>query len=141
MLGDAAQWPNANACMTDHLTRLQQDGVVVPGLDPETAVRLITGASSQASQRIGNSKDPEATSKKVVAAFKQLLEGLHKGLTGRPGSLGSLAQAGQSPYQRPQDTRRPKFTRPATSCLARLPAIHAPLASASPIRKIDAWPL
>ncbi|TIO44105.1 MAG: TetR/AcrR family transcriptional regulator, partial [Mesorhizobium sp.] len=29
-----------------------------------------------ASQRIANAKDPEATSKKVVAAFKQLLEGL-----------------------------------------------------------------
>ena len=79
VLGDPAQWPNANACiasMTDHLTRLQQEGVVVPDLDPETAARLINGASSQASQRIANSNDPEATSKKAIAAFKQLLEGL-----------------------------------------------------------------
>ncbi|MER9409902.1 TetR/AcrR family transcriptional regulator [Mesorhizobium sp. M0589] len=81
VLGDPAQWPNANACvgsMTDHLTALQQEGVVVPGVDPETAARLINGASSQAAQRIANSSDPEATSKTVVAAFKQLLEGLLK---------------------------------------------------------------
>ena len=81
VLGDPAQWPNANACvgsMTDHLTSLQQEGVVVPGVDPETAARLINGASSQAAQRIANSNDPEATSKAVVAAFKQLLEGLLK---------------------------------------------------------------
>jgi len=79
VLGDPAQWPNANACvgsMTDHLTALQREGVVVPGVDPETAARLINGASSQAAQRIANSNDPEATSKIVVAAFKQLLEGL-----------------------------------------------------------------
>ncbi|TGU56515.1 TetR/AcrR family transcriptional regulator, partial [Mesorhizobium sp. M2D.F.Ca.ET.147.01.1.1] len=37
---------------------------------------LINGASSQAAQRIANSEDPEATSKKAIAAFKQLLEGL-----------------------------------------------------------------
>lgn len=81
VLGDPAQWPNANACvasMADHLATLQEEGVVVASLDPETAARLINGASSQASQRIANSKDPEATSKKVVAAFKQLLEGLLK---------------------------------------------------------------
>ena len=81
VLGDPAQWPNANACtasMTDHLTALQAEGVVVAHLDPETAARLINGASSQAAQRIANSKDPEATSKKAIAAFKQLLEGLRK---------------------------------------------------------------
>ncbi|MDG4880528.1 hypothetical protein P9236_04105 [Mesorhizobium sp. WSM4884] len=38
----------------------------------------LNGASSQASQRIASSKDPEATSKKAIAAFKQLLEGLRK---------------------------------------------------------------
>jgi AcrR family transcriptional regulator len=81
VLGDPAQWPNASACtasMTDHLTSLQEEGVVVPDLDPETAARLINGASSQAAQRIANSQDPEATSKKAVTAFKQLLEGLRK---------------------------------------------------------------
>lgn len=81
VLGDPAQWPNASACtasMTEHLTRLQEEGVVVADVDPETASRLINGASSQAAQRIANSKDPEATSKKAIAAFKQLLEGLRK---------------------------------------------------------------
>ncbi|RUT84641.1 MULTISPECIES: TetR/AcrR family transcriptional regulator [unclassified Mesorhizobium] len=81
VLGDPAQWPNCSACiasMTDHLTALQEEGVVVSSLDPETASRLINGASSQAAQRIANSSDPEATSKKVVTAFKQLLEGLLK---------------------------------------------------------------
>ncbi|QKC84916.1 TetR/AcrR family transcriptional regulator [Mesorhizobium sp. NZP2077] len=85
VLGDPAQWSNANACvgsMTDHLIALQEEGVVVPSVDPETAARLINGASSQAAQRIANSNDPEATSKKVVAAFKQLLEGLLR----KPGS-------------------------------------------------------
>jgi len=79
VLGDPAQWPNANACiasMTEHLTRLQEEGVVVADVDAETASRLINGASSQAAQRIANSKDPEATSRKAIAAFKQLLEGL-----------------------------------------------------------------
>ncbi|UVK44318.1 TetR/AcrR family transcriptional regulator [Mesorhizobium sp. AR07] len=81
VLGDPAQWPNANACiasMTGHLTTLQAEGLVVSSLDAETASRLINGASSQAAQRIANSSDPEATSKKVVTAFKQLLEGLLK---------------------------------------------------------------
>lgn len=81
VLGDPAQWPNASACtasMTDHLTALQEEGVVVVDIDPETTSRLINGASSQAAQRIANSKDPEATSKKAIAAFKQLLEGLRK---------------------------------------------------------------
>ncbi|MCA0029790.1 TetR/AcrR family transcriptional regulator [Mesorhizobium sp. B263B2A] len=85
VLGDPAQWSNANACvgsMTDHLAALQGEGVVVPSVDPETAARLINGASSQAAQRIANSNDPEATSRKVVAAFKQLLEGLLR----KPGS-------------------------------------------------------
>jgi AcrR family transcriptional regulator len=85
VLGDPAQWSNANACvgsMTDHLTALQEEGVVVASVDPETASRLINGASSQAAQRIANSSDPEATSRKVVAAFKQLLEGLLR----KPGS-------------------------------------------------------
>ncbi|WP_421913951.1 TetR/AcrR family transcriptional regulator [Mesorhizobium sp.] len=79
VLGDPAQWSNANACVAsiaDHLAALQEEGVVVAGVDPETAARLINAASSQASQRIANAKAPEATSKKVVAAFKQLLEGL-----------------------------------------------------------------
>ncbi|WP_137934058.1 TetR/AcrR family transcriptional regulator [Mesorhizobium comanense] len=87
VLGDPAQWSNANACvgsMAGHLSALQREGVVVDSLDPETTARLINGASSQASQRIANSNDPEATSKMVVAAFKQLLEGLLSKPQSRP---------------------------------------------------------
>lgn len=79
VLGDPASWPNASACvasMTGHLRNLQDEGVVVRELDPETAARLINGASSQAAQRIANSDDPEETSKKAVTAFKTLLDGL-----------------------------------------------------------------
>ena len=79
VLGDPSQWPSASVCeasTAQNLTRLQQEGVVVPDLDPATAARLINGASSQASQSIANSDDPEATSRKAVAAFKALLDGL-----------------------------------------------------------------
>jgi hypothetical protein len=79
VLGDPSQWPNASACeasMTENLTRLQEEGIVVPDLDAGTAARLINGASSQASQRIANSDDPEETSRKAVSAFKTLLNGL-----------------------------------------------------------------
>ena len=79
VLGDPSQWPNANACeasTTENLTRLQEEGVVVPDLDPAAAARLINGASSQAAQSIANSDDPEATSRKAVTAFKTLLDGL-----------------------------------------------------------------
>ncbi len=77
VLGDPAQWPNANACissMTRSLARLKADGAVAD-IDPEAAARLISGASLYAAQWIANSDDPEATSKKAVAAFKAMLEG------------------------------------------------------------------
>ena len=79
VLGDPSRWPSASVCeasTAENLARLQQEGVVVPDLDPATAARLINGASSQASQSIANSDDPEATSRKAVAAFKALLDGL-----------------------------------------------------------------
>jgi AcrR family transcriptional regulator len=79
VLGDPSRWPNANACeasTAENIIRLQGEGVVVPDLDPAAAARLINGASSQAAQSIANSDDPEATSRKVVAAFKTLLDGL-----------------------------------------------------------------
>jgi AcrR family transcriptional regulator len=79
VLGDPSRWPNANACeasTAENIIRLQEEGVVVPDLDPAAAARLINGASSQAAQSIANSDDPEATSRKVVAAFKSLLDGL-----------------------------------------------------------------
>ena len=78
VLGDPAQWPNANACvssMTKSLTALKDEGVVAD-VDPEAAARLVSGASLYAAQWIANAVDPEATSKKAVKGFKTLLEGL-----------------------------------------------------------------
>jgi AcrR family transcriptional regulator len=78
VLGDPAQWPNANACissMKKSLTLLIADGVVAD-IDAEAAARLVSGASLYAAQWIANADDPEATSKKAVEAFKTLLEGL-----------------------------------------------------------------
>ena len=79
VLGDPSLWPSANICeasTAENLARLQEEGVVIRDLDPATVARLINGASSQASQAIANSDDPEATSRKAVAAFKALLDGL-----------------------------------------------------------------
>jgi AcrR family transcriptional regulator len=79
VLGDPSLWPSANICeasTAENLARLQEAGVVVSDLDPATVARLINGASSQASQAIANADDPEATSRKAVAAFKALLDGL-----------------------------------------------------------------
>jgi AcrR family transcriptional regulator len=77
VLGDPSKWPNVNGCiaaMTANLTRLKEEGVV-KDVDPEAAARLVNGATLHASQWIANADDPEATSKKAVAAFKTMLEG------------------------------------------------------------------
>ena len=77
VMGDPSRWPNANACvssMTRNLTLLKEEGVIVD-VDPEAAGRLVSGASLYAAQWIANSDDPEATSRKAVAAFKAMLEG------------------------------------------------------------------
>ena len=79
VLGDPSLWPSAGICEAStaaNLAGLQEQGVVLPGLDPVTVARLINGASSQASQAIAQSDDPEATSRKAVTAFKALLDGL-----------------------------------------------------------------
>jgi AcrR family transcriptional regulator len=79
VLGDPSLWPSASICeasTAENLSRLQTEGVVAAGLDSATVARLINGASSQASQAIANSDDPEATAQKVVTAFKALLDGL-----------------------------------------------------------------
>ncbi len=78
VLGDPAQWPNANACITAitrNLAALKEDGVI-RDIDPEAMARLISGASLYAAQWIANSDDPGATSKKAVKAFRALMEGL-----------------------------------------------------------------
>lgn len=78
VLGDPWQWASQNgciACMTDDITALKAEGVL-RDVDPEATARLLNGASLHAAQWIANSDDPQATSKKAVAAFKTLLEGL-----------------------------------------------------------------
>lgn len=78
VLGDPAQWPNANACIlsiTSNLAALKDEGVI-RDVDPEAMARLISGASLYAAQWIANSDDPGDTSKKAVKAFRALMEGL-----------------------------------------------------------------
>jgi len=78
VLGDPAQWPNANACIlsiTSNLVALKEEGVI-RDIDPEAMARLISGASLYAAQWIAISEDPGATSTKAVKAFRTLMEGL-----------------------------------------------------------------
>jgi len=86
VLGDPAQWPNANACIlsiTANLVALKQEGVI-RDVDAEAMARLISGASLYAAQWIANSDDPADTSKKAVKAFRALMEGLL--VDGKPAS-------------------------------------------------------
>lgn len=78
VLGDPSLRESANACitsLTQSVTRLQDEGIVSADLDAEAMARLVSGASAYAAQWIANSDDPEATSKKAVAAFKATLQG------------------------------------------------------------------
>jgi AcrR family transcriptional regulator len=78
VLGDISQWPNTNGCimtLKESLEQLKADGVLVD-VDPEVAARLINGASSHAATWIASSDNPEETSKRAVASFRILLEGL-----------------------------------------------------------------
>lgn len=78
VLGDPSGWPSANGCITTithSLRSLREEGIIVD-IDPEAGARLINAASSSAAQWIANSDDPEATSKRAVAAFRTFLEGL-----------------------------------------------------------------
>lgn len=78
VLGDPSSWPSATGCITavaSSLKALQEDGIVVD-MDSEAGARLIIGASAYAAQWIAGSDDPAETSKRAVAAFRALLEGL-----------------------------------------------------------------
>jgi AcrR family transcriptional regulator len=78
VLGDPWQWPSQNGCiasMTRNVAELAAEGLITD-VDPEAAARLINGATLHAAQWIANADDPEATSKKAVAAFKAFLSGL-----------------------------------------------------------------
>lgn len=78
VLGDPAAWPSANGCITAMKGSLEclRDEGVIKDIDPQATARLLTGASSYAAQWIANAEDPVATSKKAVAAYKRLLEGM-----------------------------------------------------------------
>jgi len=78
VLGDISLWPSTSGCvamLAESLDRLKADGAVID-IDSEVAARLINGASSHVALWIANSKDPRETSKKAVAGFRMLLEGL-----------------------------------------------------------------
>ncbi|WP_309083762.1 TetR/AcrR family transcriptional regulator [Chelativorans sp.] len=78
VLGDPFTWPNQPGCvraLTASLSRLAGEGLIDVE-DPEAMARMINGASLHASLWIANAEDPSAVSKRAVAAFKQMLEGL-----------------------------------------------------------------
>jgi AcrR family transcriptional regulator len=84
VLGDITLWPSTSGCvaaLSASLDRLKADGVVID-IDSEVAARLISGASSHAALWIANSDDPRKTSRKAVAGFRALLEGLRVKPTG-----------------------------------------------------------
>ncbi|WP_343519236.1 TetR/AcrR family transcriptional regulator [Sphingomonas sp.] len=79
VLGDPANWPSALACIASirgNIERLQADGVIRADLDAEAAARMITGSSTDAALWIANSADPAETSRRVIPAFRAMLEGL-----------------------------------------------------------------
>lgn len=78
VLGDPWNWPTQSACirsMTESLGALAEAGVIVR-VDAEAAARLISGATLHAAQWIAHAPDPADASRKAIAAFNALLEGL-----------------------------------------------------------------
>ena len=67
----------AIAALTESLASLKAEGVLVDA-DPEALAHLINGASSHAATWIASSADPGETSRKAVASFRKLLEGLQR---------------------------------------------------------------
>ncbi|MBZ9604079.1 TetR/AcrR family transcriptional regulator [Phyllobacterium chamaecytisi] len=80
VLGDISQWQNTPGCiaaLSHSLDRLKADGEIID-IDTETAARLINGASSHMALWIANAEKPETVSKRAVAGFRTMLEGLRK---------------------------------------------------------------
>ncbi|MCD7059312.1 TetR/AcrR family transcriptional regulator [Pelagibacterium xiamenense] len=78
VLGDISQWPDTNGCIAalrESLDALKADGVI-GDIDTEATARLINGAASHAAMWIAASDTPEETSKRAVASFTAILEGL-----------------------------------------------------------------
>ena len=87
VLGDISQWPNINGCVValkTSLDALKAEGLI-GDLDTEAAARLINGAASHAATWIAGSDDPQATSRRAVSSFRQLLERLRTGDGAQPG--------------------------------------------------------
>ncbi|MGN6304422.1 MAG: TetR/AcrR family transcriptional regulator [Mesorhizobium sp.] len=87
VLGDISQWPNTNGCVValkTSLDALKAEGLI-GDLDTEAAARLINGAASHAATWIAGSDDPQATSRRAVSSFRQLLERLRTGDGAQPG--------------------------------------------------------
>ncbi|MGN6143292.1 MAG: TetR/AcrR family transcriptional regulator [Mesorhizobium sp.] len=87
VLGDISQWPNTNGCVValkTSLDTLKAEGLI-GDLDTEAAARLINGAASHAATWIAGSDDPQATSRRAVSSFRQLLERLRTGDGAQPG--------------------------------------------------------
>ena len=80
VLGDISQWQNTPGCikaLSRSLDRLKADGEIID-IDTETAARLVNGASSHMALWIANAEQPEEVSKKAVAGFRTMLDGLRK---------------------------------------------------------------
>ena len=78
VLGDISQWQNTPGCIATlarSLDALKAEGEIID-IDTETAARLINGASSHMALWIAHAEDPEAISKRAVAGFRAMLEGL-----------------------------------------------------------------
>ena len=81
VLGDISQWPSTSNCvmaLKETLDDLKADGLLID-IDTEAAARLINGATSHAATWIAGSDDPQETSRRAVASFRQLLERLATG--------------------------------------------------------------
>jgi AcrR family transcriptional regulator len=86
VLGDLTLWPSTSGCVAQlsrSLNQLKAAGALID-IDTEVAARLINGASSHAALWIANAPDPKKTSKKAVAGFRALLEGLRKQPNAKP---------------------------------------------------------
>ena len=80
VLGDISQWQNTPGCikaLSRSLNRLKAEGEIID-IDTETAARLVNGASSHMALWIANAEQPEEVSKKAVAGFRTMLDGLRK---------------------------------------------------------------
>jgi AcrR family transcriptional regulator len=78
VLGDISQWlhtPGCIAALGRSLDKLKADGEIVD-IDTEAAARLINGASSHLALWIANAENPEAVSRRALAGFRTMMEGL-----------------------------------------------------------------